>query len=144
QGSSTAKDHPNEIPVYFAQNFVLQTGGGVNTASGKANPSDYFFVIPTDKSGPGLGQMAANRAPLPKAVITYRPAENGEQKKELPQGNPGGLPVQPVLPDPHRGDRPPARRCPGRVLCQVERGARLGEGGLQLRRSRKDLIARSL
>jgi len=80
KGSATDSSFKDQIPVYFAQNFVMQTGGGVNTAAGKATPSDYFLVIPVDLSSPPLELGAATASPFNEAVITYRRSEKGEQK----------------------------------------------------------------
>jgi type VI secretion system Hcp family effector len=81
KGEATDSTHKDQIPVYFAQNFIVTTGGAVGTGSGKATPSDYFLVIPCDKSNPPLEQAVASGKPYQKAEIFYRRAEKGEQKE---------------------------------------------------------------
>jgi type VI secretion system secreted protein Hcp len=81
KGDSTDDKHKDQIRVLFAQNFIVTTGGAVGTGAGKATPSDYFLVIPVDKSLPVLFQAAASGKPYQKAEIFYRRAEKGEQKE---------------------------------------------------------------
>src|SRR6516162_522151 len=68
KGSATDDKHKGEIPVFFAENYVVQTGGGAG-GTGKANPSDYFLVIPIDASCPPLEQAAATGHNFKKAVV---------------------------------------------------------------------------
>lgn len=81
KGDATDSSHKDQIRVLFSQNFIVQTGGAVGTGSGKASPSDYFLVVPADKSGPVLQQAVASGKPFGKAEIFYRRAEKGEQKE---------------------------------------------------------------
>lgn len=81
KGDATDSAHKDQIRVLFAQNFIVTTGGQVGTGSGRATPSDYFLVIPVDKSSPVLEQAVAAGKPFTKAEIFYRRAEKGEQKE---------------------------------------------------------------
>jgi type VI secretion system Hcp family effector len=80
KGSATDDKHKGEIPVFFAQNFVMQTGGGAG-GTGKASPSDYFLVIPLDMSCPPLQQAGASGKTFNQATISFRRSEKGEQKE---------------------------------------------------------------
>lgn len=82
KGSATDSKHKDEITVLFATQQISQTGG-VNTAPGKATPSDYYFVIPVDQSYPILYQAAATGLTYDKAEIAYRHSNDGKQTEYL-------------------------------------------------------------
>ena len=79
KGSSTDSAHQGQITVLFSRNAIV--GGASATTPGKAAPSLYYLVIPTDKALPILQQAAASGRPFQRAEIFFRTAVQGEQKE---------------------------------------------------------------